>query len=302
MKSFFLLFVMCVVFAPSLYGYSSSEDDRPLRIIAIFAHPDDGEFKMGATAAMMADMGHEVKFLSITNGQAGHYNQGGESLASRRRSEAQEAARRLGISSYKVLNFPDGELEPSLEARKEIIREIRKWKADVVIGHRPNDYHPDHRYSGMLVMDAAYMVIVPNIASDVPPLKSNPVFIYMQDSFTRPNPFRHDIVVGVDEAYLNRKMDALDAHESQLYEWLPWTAGIRDQVPENHVERRKWLIQDFLGRRQLSEQQRDGIEYWYGDGASTHFKNAESFEIAEYGRQPGEDEIRRIFPMLLLQR
>ncbi len=259
---------------------------------------------MGATAAMMADMGHEVKFLSITNGQAGHYSQGGDSLASRRRSEAQEAAQRLGISSYKVLNYPDGELEPSLEARKEIIREIRKWKADVVIGHRPNDYHPDHRYSGVLVMDAAYMVIVPNIVSDVPPLKNNPVFLYMQDSFTRPNPFRHDIVVGVDDAYMKRKMDALDAHESQLYEWLPWTIGIRDQVPENPVERRKWLQQDFMVRRQLgklSEQERDGIEFWYGERAGSHFKNAESFEIAEYGRQPGEDEIRRIFPMLRLQ-
>ena len=198
-------------------------------LLALFAHPDDGEFKMGATAAMMAEMGHEVKFLSITNGQAGHYSQGGESLASRRRQEAQEAATRLGISSYKVLDYPDGQLELSLGAREEIIREIRKWKADVVFGHRPNDYHPDHRYSGMLVMDAAYMVIVPNIADDVPPLKNNPVFFYMEDSFTRPNPFKHDIVVGVDDIYWQRKMDALDAHESQMYEWLPWTAGIRDQ-------------------------------------------------------------------------
>ncbi len=290
--SFLILF-----FGLSLSGsvQAQIDENRPLRVIAICAHPDDADIKMGATAAMMADAGHYVKFLSLTNGNAGHYNQGGGVLAKRRRAEAKEAGKRLGIDEYTVLDYHDAELEPKLHIRKEVIRQIRDWEADVVLGHRPNDYHPDHRYAGILVMDAAFMVVVPNIVTDSPALKRNPVFLFMEDRFQRPYPFQYDIVVGIDDHYMNKKIDALDAHESQMYEWLPWLAGIRDQVPEGHEERWKWL-KEWRGQPNVNERNLERLQYWYGENAENDF--VESFEIAEYGYQPDENEIRLIFPML----
>src|SRR5258708_18141825 len=162
---------------------------QPLRVIAIGAHPDDCDIGAAGTAVKFVALGHKVKFLSVTNGDAGHQTMGGGALAQRRRAEAMESARRLGIE-YEVLDNHDGELLPSLEVRKQIIRRIREWNADIVIAPRPNDYHPDHRYTGVLVQDAAYMVVVPNVAPDLPLLPRNPVFFYFQDNFQRPTPFR----------------------------------------------------------------------------------------------------------------
>lgn len=270
--------------------------DTPLRVIAIFAHPDDADFKMGGTAAMMAQMGHEVKFLSLSNGNAGHHEKGGGILANIRREEAREAARRLGIVEYEVLDNNDSELMPDLHIRKDVIRAIREWNADVVLGLRPNDYHPDHRNAGKLVIDASYMVIVPNVTPDVAPVRNNPVFLYMQDGFSKPSPFSHDIVVGIDEV-IETKILGLDAHASQIYEWGPWTRGILDQVPEGEAERLQWFTESRF-RGGVSEAQLEGLKKWYGDEKATQFRFAESFEIAEYGRYPSEEEIRMIFPML----
>lgn len=274
----------------------NTSDDTPLRVIAIFAHPDDADSKMGATAAMMAEMGHEVKFLSLTNGDAGHHEMGGGALAKIRRAEAQEAGRRLGLQEYEVFDNHDAELLPDLHIRMNVIRAIREWNADVVLGLRPNDYHPDHRNAGQLVIDASYMVIVPNVTPDTEPVRNNPVFLYMQDGFTKPNPFSHDIVVGIDD-YVDKKVQGLDAHTSQMYEWLPWTSGRLDDVPEDPDERVEWMRQRWMGR-EMSEEQRAGLEKWYGADEAASFKYAESFEIAEYGRYPSEEEIRMIFPML----
>lgn len=267
---------------------------QPLRIIAIGAHPDDCDIGMGGTAALFAQMGHKVKFLSVTNGDAGHHEMGGGALAKRRRAETLEVARRLGIE-YDVLDNHDGELSPNYEVRKQIIRKIREWNADVVIGPRANDYHPDHRYTGMLVQDAAYMVVVPNVAPDTPPLQKNPVFLYFQDRFQKPQPFQPDIVVAIDETY-EKKVDALDAHVSQMYEWLPWVDGILDQVPKDPVARKNWLRDKR--RRPTTPAVREGAEKWYGKDSAGRFQQFEAFEIAEYGKQPDEAEIRRLFPML----
>lgn len=296
MKKVYLI-AACLLLA-TLAGYSqdNNSSDEPLRVIAIFAHPDDGDVKMGGTAALLAKAGHAVKFVSITNGDAGHQSQGGGALAKRRRAEAKEAGRRLGIDEYKVLDNHDGELLPELHIRQQVIREIREWNADVVIGLRPNDYHPDHRYAGVLVQDAAYMVVVPNVAPDTPPLRKNPVFLYMRDGFEKPNPFSHDIVVGIDEV-LDQKIHALDAHESQVYEWLPWVSGNLDQVPEDEAEREEWLKQRWASGN-VSAEQRKALEEWYGAEKAAEFSHAESFEICEYGHQPSEEEIRRLFPML----
>ncbi|MDH3708961.1 MAG: PIG-L family deacetylase [Cyclobacteriaceae bacterium] len=272
---------------------------QPLRIIAIGAHPDDCDYKFGGTAALLASMGHQVKFLALTSGDAGHQSQGGGALANRRRAEAKEAGSRLGIAEYETLDNHDAELLPTLEVRHQLIRKIREWNADIVLGLRPNDYHPDHRNAGKLVQDAAYMVIVPNVTPDTPPLEKNPVFLYMQDRFKRPYPFIPDIVVAIDQV-IEKKIDALDAHESQMYEWGPWTNNrSQDQVPKGKAERRAWLAETVKRRSSaMSEEHRQSLEKWYGKDAAGKVKYVEAFEIAEYGRQPNDEEIKALFPML----
>lgn len=276
-----------------------------LKIIAIFAHPDDAEVKMGGTAALWAKMGHAVKFVSLTNGDAGHHEKGGGDLAKIRYEEAQEAKKILGINEYKILNNHDAELLPKLHIRHQIIREIRNWKADLVIGLRPNDYHPDHRYAGMLVMDAAYLVIVPNVVPDSKPLQKNPVFLYMQDSFLKPNPFSPDITVDISNTF-SKKIESMGAHKSQFYEWLPWTQGMLNDVPNAPAERTKWLakwLNNWLGGDpNIPSDFLDSLNKWYGDNRDQSkaltFNKVEAFEIAEYGHQPSEEEIQLLFPML----
>jgi LmbE family N-acetylglucosaminyl deacetylase len=251
---------------------------------------------MAGTAAKWAEMGHKVKFVSITNGDAGHQEMGGGVLAQRRRAEAEEAGRRLGIEEYKVLDNHDAELLPHLHIRHQVIREIREWNADVVVGVCPNDYHPDHRYAGVLVMDAAYMVVVPNVVSDTPALEKNPVFLFMRDRFQRPYPFQPDIVVAIDDTF-EKKMDALDAHVSQMYEWLPWVDRRLDEVPKDPAARREWLA-NRRGRPSISDDMRQSLVKWYGPERAAGVVHVEAFEIAEYGHQPSEEEILRLFPML----
>lgn len=270
------------------------EAQTPIRVIAIGAHPDDCDIGAAGTAAKFAALGHKVKFLSVTNGDAGHQTMGGGALAKRRRAEAMESARRIGIE-YEVLDNHDGELEPTVEVRKQIIRRIREWNADIVIAPRPNDYHPDHRYTGILVQDAAYMVVVPNVVPDVPPLRKNPVFLYFQDGFQRPNPFRPDIAVAIDDVF-DKKIAALDSHVSQFYEWLPWVDGDLDKVPADAGARKKWLAD--RRRRPLTPAVMAAIAKWYGADRAKQVHAAEAFEICEYGRQPSEEDLRRLFPML----
>jgi LmbE family N-acetylglucosaminyl deacetylase len=297
---FSVVVVHCTVWAAWLLATPffpiASAQNEPVRVIAFGAHPDDCDLGAGGLAAKYAALGFKVKFVSLTNGDAGHQTQGGEELAKRRHAEAQEAGRRIGIE-YEVLDNHDGKLLPTLDVREQVIREIRQWKADVVIGPRPNDYHPDHRYTGVLVQDASYMVIVPNLVKDTPPLPRNPVFLYYSDRFTRPQPFRPDIVVSIDDVF-QKKIDMLDAHVSQFYEWLPWTTGNLDQVPKDAVERKKWLAAQPMVVRKGAPEWRAALEKRYGAEA-TSIQHAEAFEITEYGRQPSEEEIRKLFPFFL---
>ena len=267
--------------------------DKPLNIIVFGAHPDDCDIDTGGTALLFSQMGHNVKFVSLTNGDAGHYAMGGGELARTRIKEAQEAAKRFGVE-YTVMNNHDGELMPSLENRLKVIREIRKWNADIVIAPRPNDYHPDHRYTGVLVQDAAYMVIVPNITPETPPLKKNPVFLYSHDRFKRPTPFEPDISVIID-AVFEKKIYAMAAHESQFFEWLPWTQGTLDKIPEDEKSRLEMLAKWRYSP--LNSATKANLKKWYGESAVSA-KHAEGFQICEYGKQPTDDEIKKLFPML----
>ena len=287
----FLAFTLAAALVFS--AWEAQAQDQPVRVIAFGAHPDDCDLGAGGLAAKYAALGDKVKFVSLTNGDAGHQAQQGEELAKRRRAEAQEAARRIGIE-YEVLDNHDGKLLPTLEVREQVIREIRQWKADIVIAPRPNDYHPDHRYTGVLVQDASYMVIVPSLVADTPALARNPVFPYYSDRFTRPQPFRADIVVSIDDVF-EKKINMLDAHVSQFYEWLPWTTGQLEQVPKDPSERKQWLSSTPMATRKLQPEWREALQKRYGAQAA-HIQYAEAFEITEYGRQPSEEEIRRLFP------
>jgi LmbE family N-acetylglucosaminyl deacetylase len=283
--------LVAALFALALPAGVSAQ--TPLRIIVFGAHPDDCDMDAGGTAALWAAKGHAVKFVALTNGDAGHQSEGGGALAKRRRLEAQEAGRRLGIAEYEVLDNHDGELEPNLAVRQQVIRRIRSWNADVVIAPRPNDYHPDHRYTGVVVQDTAYMVVVPNVTPDTPPLRKNPVFLYSYDHFQRPNPFRPDVAVSID-ASIDKKLAALDAHVSQVYEWLPWVDGILDQVPKEKDARLSWLRGQRSGRA-ISEELRAALRKWYGARGDA-VKDAEAFEVCEYGRRPTEADLRKLFP------
>jgi LmbE family N-acetylglucosaminyl deacetylase len=265
-----------------------------IRVIAFGAHPDDCDIRSAGTAALFAEMGHAVKFVSVTNGDAGHQTMRGAALAQRRAAEAKESARRLGIE-YEVLNNHDGELLPTLEVRRQIIRQIRQWKADIVLAPRPNDYHPDHRYTGVLVQDAAYMVVVPSVTPDTPALRKNPVFLYYEDGFQRPNPFRPDIAVAIDSV-IDKKIDALDSHVSQFYEWLPWVDGKLEDVPKDPAERKAWLKRNRT--REPNAATRAALVKWYGPERGNATRFYEGFEICEYGAQPNEARIRQLFPML----
>jgi LmbE family N-acetylglucosaminyl deacetylase len=279
-----------------LFSVVVGAQNKPQRIIVFGAHPDDCDHKAGGTAIKFAQMGYKVKFVSLTNGDAGHQSMGGGMLAKRRMAEAKEAAKRFGVE-YSVFDNHDGELMPTLENRLKIIREIRNWDADIVISHRPNDYHPDHRYAGILVQDAAFLVIVPNVAPDTRPLKKNPLFLYLMDNFQKPEPFKPDIAVDIDDVF-SQKIFAMAAHESQFFEWLPWTNGeaVLSEVPTTNDERLKWLASKW--KYPVNETVRGCLVKWYGTTRAEKIKNVEAFEICEYGLQPSDDQIKIFFPML----
>jgi LmbE family N-acetylglucosaminyl deacetylase len=281
--------------ASSFTNLRAAEVDKPLRIIVFGAHPDDCELEAGGVAARWSKLGHKVKFVSVTNGDVGHHETAGAILARRRAAEVQECAKILGITS-EVLDIHDGELLPTLENRRTITRKIREWQADVVISHRPNDYHPDHRYTGILVQDAAFMVIVPSFCPDVPALRKNPVFLYTEDHFKKPNPFEPDVVVPIDST-LDQKVRAIDALESQFYEWNPWLSGYLDQVPTGKAERLAWTRKRALQRYgAIADRFRDLLVKELGPEKGKLVKTAEAFEVCEYGTQPDERELKALFP------
>jgi LmbE family N-acetylglucosaminyl deacetylase len=273
----------------------AAENDRPLRIIVFGAHPDDCELDAGGTAARWARLGHQVKFVSVTNGDIGHHEMAGAILARRRDAEVRRCAQILGVTT-EVLDIHDGELLPTLENRRTITRKIREWQADVVIAHRPNDYHPDHRYTGILVQDAAFMVIVPSFCPDVAALRKNPVFLYSEDSFQKPNPFTPDVVVPIDPVF-DLKVAAIDALESQFYEWNPWLGGYLDEVPKGKVERLAWTRARAEKRYgAIADRFRALLKQTLGPEKGEAVKYAEAFEVCEYGTQPSKEELRRLFP------
>ncbi len=268
-----------------------------MNILLIGAHPDDSEVVAGGTIALWCATGCNVTIVSMTNGDKGHQALHGAELAERRKVESQRAADIVGAHSV-VLDIPDGELEPTLAVRKQVVRLIRERQADLVITHRPNDYHPDHRYTSQVVQDAAYMVTVPQFEPNSPALTTNPTFMYFMDHFQKPYPFQPDVAVDVDST-MDTKWRLLDAMDSQFYEWLPWHMKTLDTLPEDPEERIAWLESQWgsllMG---ITDQLRPALEKWYPSEQVATVNYAECFEISEYGHQPTRDELLKLFPFL----
>lgn len=286
--------------ASSMGFMDSPPDDGKLNIIVFGAHPDDAQLDVGGTGALWAQEGHHVKFVSATNGDIGHAEKAGGELARIRTKEFHKANQVLGLDGSEVFDIHDGEIMPTLKNRKKFVRAIREWKADVVIGHRPNDYHPDHRYTGVLMQDAAFMVIVKYFMPTVPQLSENPVFLYSYDDFQKPNPFSPDVVVAIDDVIAD-KIDAIWEFESQI-ESL-WATGNFEKVvpvpddPEKRAERKRQVAQRFKDRAaEVADKYRDKLIDLYGEERGQKIKYAEAFELGEYGRQPTDEELKELFP------
>jgi LmbE family N-acetylglucosaminyl deacetylase len=291
-----LLLLISLLAAWSAGAGQVPPDDGKLRIICFGAHPDDCEIQVGGVGAMWAAKGHHVKLVSVTNGDIGHWREAGGPLARRRKAEAEHADQILGVTC-EVLDIHDGELLPTLENRRLVTRLIREWHADIVMGPRPNDYHPDHRYTGVLVQDAAYMVTVPFFCPDVPYLKNNPVFLYYPDGFQKPNPFQPDVAISIDPV-IQKKLDALDALESQFYEG--GANGSQELVPSElakQQERHRQVRAGFENRSaNLAQRFRSKLADFYGQQKAGAIKYAEAFEICEYGAHPDQNELKKLFP------
>ncbi len=293
MKKLFLVLPV-LFFAAVLSNLQAQADqNQKLNILVIGAHPDDPDIKVGGTAYKWIQQGHNVVFVSVTNGNAGHHELTADQLERTRRDEARRAGAVIG-AKYVILDINDGELMPTFENRLKIIRLIREHKADIVITHRPYDYHPDHRYTGQLVLDAAYMVTVPTVVPHIPHLENNPMFLYMSDRFTQPTAFKPDVCVDIDDA-IEKKLDMIHQHTSQMYEWLPFNRGVLDQVPEGDKERREWLGEIREGWF-TAEPYRERLIELYGRQRGTRINYAECFQDSEYGVRLTEENREKYFP------
>ena len=286
--------LLVVALLATVAGRAQTSEDK-LRIIAFGAHPDDAELKASGVAALWAAQGHAVKFVAMTNGDIGHFQMAGGPLAQRRKAEVEECARLLGIET-EVLDIHDGELMPTLENRKTVARLIREWQADIVLCHRPYDYHPDHRYTGQLVEDAAVVVVAPFFVPDTPPTKKNPVFLYYSDGFEKPYPFEPTLVVGIDEV-VNRKWDCVSAMPSQFGDEHSWQASTRTDVPGDEAERKAYLLDLVKQRNQaVADRYRDRLIALYGQEKGSRIQYAEAFELCQYGSQPSMEALKKLFP------
>ena len=273
-----------------------SESSEPLRLLILGAHPDDAEYAAGGLAALYRSFGHVVRMVSVTNGEAGHHKVFGPKLIERRKLEAANAASVIG-AEHEVGDERDGRLWNTEDLRERLIRMIRSFKPDLVLSHRPQDYHPDHRNLGQAVIDAAYLLTVPAICPDVPYLTKMPVFGALFDKFTRPCPFEPTVVLDISPVW-DRKMAMLEAHESQFFEWLPHNMG-KPALPFNKEQRRKFLNQWMTDlATNIRPALEPSIKRIYGRDMADKIQLAEAFEISQYGTEPDKAGLLRLFPMI----
>jgi N-acetylglucosamine malate deacetylase 1 len=272
-------------------------------ILFIGAHPDDCDLSSGGTAAQLTARGDRVKFVSVSNGNKGHYYPeyiaDPSRLAARRVEEGKTAAAVIG-AEFETMGISDGEIYVTPEATEQMVRVIRRFGLeghgpDLVVLNRPVDYHRDHRYSAQLVLDATFMLTVPMMCPDTPHLSRMPVFAYWFDRFTEYGAFEPQVVVPID-AVLEQKVEMAIAHASQLFEWLPYNAGNLDQVPADAAGRREFVTRRVVSRGEaVLARCRAKLEERLGP--NTNVRCAEAYRISEYGRQPGAEEVAALFPL-----
>lgn len=294
MKSIFSIVQIALLLVLMPKVQAQEKQNHKLHIIVIGAHPDDAE-EAGGVAYKWAKDGNDVLLVSLTNGDAGHQSIPAEKLAKIRREEARKAGEVIGVK-YITLDNHDGQLMPTYENRLQVIKLIREQQADIVIFPRPYDYHPDHRYTGVLVLDAAYMVTVPTILPSVPFLKKNPMFLFMSDGFQHPEAFKADVAIDIDDV-IEKKMDMYHQHTSQMYEWLPFNQGILNQVPASEADRRKWLGETRKGGSDATPY-RDKLIEIYGKEKGSKIKYCEAFEDSGYGAKLTKENLTYYFPFL----
>jgi LmbE family N-acetylglucosaminyl deacetylase len=270
--------------------------ETPLRLLVIGAHPDDAEYRAGGLASKYRRAGHVVQFVSVTDGGAGHHSMPREALIERRRAEAKAAGNICGID-YVVWDCPDGELQPTITLRRQMIRLIRQFHPDLVLTHRPNDYHPDHRSTSLLVQDAAYMVTVPKICPDVPHLAHDPVIMYLADDFQKPTPFEPAVLIDIDDV-IDDKLAMLHCHVSQFYEWLPYNCGRSKEVPQGDRERLQFTARWVEQRGPRPDSYLPRLQQLYGAQAAAQIRWIEAFEACEYGRRLDQALVKKLFPFL----
>lgn len=273
----------------------------PRYILCIGAHPDDNEWHIGGVAALFRARGDAVRFVSVTNGNKGHfaeeYKADPDALARRRHREALAAAAVIG-AEYETLGLPDGEVYVIPANTEAMIRLIRNFGPpgqgpDLVLLNRPNDYHRDHRYSAQLVLDAAYMLTVPLMCPDIRHLDRMPVFAYWDDTFTEGGVFQPDVIVPIDAA-IEQKIDMVCAHESQFFEWLPFNRGSLADVPADPAARRALVAERCRERAAACRQTYAELMAFLSGWEEAQY--AEAFQISEYGRRPAEEELKELFP------
>jgi len=260
-----------------------------MRFLFIGAHPDDCDEFAGGTLIALARTGHTVKCVSVTDGSAGHQTMSRREAARVRLLEAKRAGEVAG-AGYEVMDIADGMLEANLVSRHRLMAVIRLFAPDVIVTHRPNDYHPDHRATGLLVQDCSYLMMVPNVCPEVPPLRKQPVILLACDGFQKPCPFQADIAVSIDET-IDAKTDMLCCHRSQVFDWLLWIEGRSDLLSAGEDEKYAFVSQSVRERAKAqADKYGEALVKTYGENGK-RVKYAEAFEISEYGAAAGEDVV-----------
>ena len=206
------------------------------RVLVITAHPDDSEFGAGGTVAKFVKDGREVAYCIVTNGNKGSSDRTmtPERLAGIRAEEQRNAARVLGVESVSFLGYPDGEVEDTRDLRRDVSREIRRFRPDLVICQNPNRTynlgasHRDHRTVGGVVLDCVYPLArdhlaFPELLPEFEPHKVREVYV-MQ--WNEPH-----IVNDISEV-IDLKLKALACHASQFKDFAAVEARVRQRSKE----------------------------------------------------------------------
>ncbi|KKU95877.1 MAG: LmbE family protein [Candidatus Gottesmanbacteria bacterium GW2011_GWA1_48_13] len=271
----------------------SSDNKGKQHLLFVGAHPDDADIECGGTAIKLLQAGHTVTYVSMTNGNAGHHAMKKEDLASRRLNETKAVTKLLGVN-YIIVDNNDAELQATLENRHKLIKIIRKVKPTIIVTHRPNDYHADHRNTSLLIQDAMYLVAVPLVCPDIAALTYNPVVVYHQDGFTKPYPFSPNVFVDITDV-IDKKMEVLSLYESQVFEWLPWIEGYLHEVPKEKDKRIDWLKSKWGNRGDVNTL-KSILQKLVSPAIYKKVKHIEAFEASEYGARLTKNNAPIIFP------